>query len=196
MWCQVEQERVGKRAHLIHLGLGRDFRRIMSSRPHCPLTVVVGDEHGLLKHIHVPSVFAPAPRKPDRLRAAPRELGEAGPRATLDPTLVLQNKAEFAAWKAQVRSSSCPSFWFCFFWLYFFWWSGFSCFSCVSCFSCFSCFSWCPSICFNSHTHTHAHTRTRTHTPMTPDHSLFCFSPLLLFPDTRRWPSSSPQPPA
>ena len=87
----------------------------MSSRPHCPLTVVVGDEHGLLKHIHVPSVFAPAPRKPDRLRAAPRELGEAGPRATLDPTLVLQYKAEFAAWKAQVRSSSCPSFWFCFF---------------------------------------------------------------------------------
>ena len=28
----------------------------VSARPHCTLTVVVGDEHGLLKHIHVPNV--------------------------------------------------------------------------------------------------------------------------------------------
>ena len=79
-----------------------EWRRAPDDGDARKLTVVVGDEHGLLTHIHIPTVFASPPRKPEKLRPPPRELGDAGPRPTLDPTLVARNQAEFAAWKAQM----------------------------------------------------------------------------------------------
>ena len=66
------------------------------------LSLLVGDENGIMKHLYIPNVFAKPPYKPEKYRVEPVEPGEAP--NSVDPEAKQRREAEIESYKIQVAT--------------------------------------------------------------------------------------------
>jgi ribosome biogenesis protein NSA1 len=66
------------------------------------LSLLVGDENGIMKHLYIPNVFAKPPLKPQKYKPPVAEMGE--PPSSIDPIAKAQRDSEFEQYKVQVAA--------------------------------------------------------------------------------------------